>query len=322
MNLENNHVQIYAGSPGTKRKKRSFYKDLANWQLYLMMLLPVVYVIIFHYLPMYGIVIAFQNYSPLKGIMDSTWVGFTHFNRFFHSYQFLKILKNTLIISFYSLIAGFPFPIILALSLNYIENKTFKKTVQMTTYAPHFISTVVMVGILTQMLSMRTGFINNVIELVGGQRIDFLGIDTLFRHIYVWSGVWQNAGWGSIVYIAALAGVDPQLHEAAIIDGANKLKRVWHIDLPSILPTIVITLIMNLGGILNVGFQKVFLLQNNINRDAAEVIDTYVYNVGINSGLPNFSYATAISLTKSVVSLILIFIVNRIARKVSETSLW
>lgn len=322
MNSADNHAAIHAGSPAIRPKKKSFNKALSNWQLYLMVFLPVIYIIIFHYLPMYGIIIAFKNYSPIKGIMNSSWVGLAHFDRFFHSYQFLKLLKNTLLLSLYSLIAGFPFPIILALSLNYIENKTFKKTVQMTTYAPHFISTVVMVGILTQMLSMRTGMVNNIIELLGGQRIDFLGIEGLFRHIYVWSGVWQGAGWGSIVYIAALAGVDPQLHEAAIIDGANKFKRVWHIDIPSILPTIVITLIMNLGGILNVGFQKVFLLQNNINRDAAEVIETYVYNVGINSGLPNFSYATAISLTKSVVSLILIFIVNRIARKVSETSLW
>ena len=293
-----------------------------NWQLYLLMSVPFLYIIVFHYLPMFGLQIAFKNYSVVKGILGSKWVGLLHFNRFFHSYQFVLLLKNTIILSVYNLLAGFPFPIILALCLNYLKNEKFKKATQMVTYAPHFISVVVVAGLITQIFSVRTGFVNNLIELLGGQRVNFLGVPQYFKSIYVWSSVWQEAGWGSIIYLAALAGIDPQLHEAAMMDGASKLRRIWHIDLPGIAPTIVILLIMNIGKIMNVGFQKVLLLQNPLNMEASDIIDTYVYTTGIASGLPNFSYVTAIGLFKSIISFALIISANYTAKKLNDTSLW
>lgn len=293
-----------------------------NWQLYLLLLLPFIYVVVFHYFPMYGIQIAFKQYSAALGVAKSRWIGFAHFERFFTSYQFWLLLKNTLGLSIYNLLVSTPMAILLALSLNYLGNQRYKKTVQMVTYAPHFVSTVVLVGILTQILALRTGFVNNFIELVGGDRINFMGIPAYFKSLYVWSGVWQEAGWGSIIYLAALAGIDPQLHEAAIMDGASKVKRIWHIDIPGVLPTIIILLIMQVGRIMNVGFQKVLLMQNPMNREASDVIDTYVYTVGLNSGIPNLSYATAVGLFKSVIGLILVISVNKFAKKISETSLW
>ncbi|MFD0678266.1 MULTISPECIES: ABC transporter permease [unclassified Paenibacillus] len=292
-----------------------------NWQLYSLLLIPFVYVIVFHYVPMTGLVIAFKNYNVVQGVFNSRWVGLTHFERFFNSYDFWNVLKNTLTLSVYNLVVGFPAPIILALCINYLPSKRFKKLLQMTTYAPHFISIVVIAGIIVQLLS-REGLVNTMIVALGGERINFLGTPEYFKSIYVFSGVWQQAGWGSIIYLAALSGIDPQLHEAARMDGANKLRRIWHIDIPGILPTIVILLIMDVGRIMNIGFQKVLLLQNPLNVSTSEVIDTYVYKVGIISGMPNFSYAAAIGLFKSIIGVILIIAVNRIARKVNDTSLW
>lgn len=316
-------AQTKENKPAAGKKQWKLLKQLRiNWELYLLILIPVIYVIVFHYLPMYGLQIAFKNFNLAKGMFASKWVGLAHFERFFHSYQFVLLLKNTLVLSVYNLAVGFPFPILLAISLNYLRNERFKKVVQMTTYAPHFISVVVIAGLITQMLSVRIGFINNLIELLGGQRVDFLGNPAYFKSIYVGSGIWQEAGWGSIIYLAALAGIDPQLHEAALMDGASKVRRIWHIDLPGIAPTIIILLIMNIGRIMNVGFQKVLLLQNPLNMESSEVIDTYVYNIGIASGLPNFSYVTAIGMFKSIISLILIICANKIAKKISDTSLW
>lgn len=306
----------------TDSKSKMLKKMKENWELYLLMSIPFLYIIIFHYLPMFGLQIAFKNYSVVKGIFGSKWVGLVHFNRFFHSYQFVLLLKNTIVLSLYNLLAGFPFPIILAISLNYLKNERFKKATQMVTYAPHFISVVVIAGLITQLFSVRTGFVNNLIELIGGQRVNFLGTPGYFKSIYVWSSVWQEAGWGSIIYLAALAGIDPQLHEAAMMDGASKLRRIWHIDLPGITPTIVILLIMNVGKIMNVGFQKVLLLQNPLNMEASDIIDTYVYTMGIASGLPNFSYVTAIGLFKSLISFALIIGANYAAKKLNDTSLW
>lgn len=306
----------------TKRKLNIAGEFKKNWQLYTLLLLPVIYVIVFHYMPMYGIQIAFKKYNVALGIANSKWAGLTHFKRFFESYQFWLLLKNTLTLSVYNLIVSTPLTIMLALCLNYLGNRYYKKLVQMVTYAPHFVSTVVVVGILTQMLSLRTGFVNNFIELLGGERINFMGIPEYFQSIYVWSGIWQEAGWGSIIYLAALAGIDPQLHEAAIMDGAGKVRRIWHIDIPGILPTVIILLIMHVGKIMNVGFQKVLLMQNPMNLEASDVIDTYVYTVGLTSGIPNYSYATAIGLFKSIIGLVLIVTVNKIAKKVNETSLW
>jgi len=293
-----------------------------NWQLYVLVFLPVAYIIVFHYVPMYGAQIAFKNFRVTLGISGSPWVGFEHFIRFFNSFEFSRIMVNTIVISLYSLFVGFPFPIILALLLNYIVSRRFKKSVQMVTYAPHFISTVVMVGMILQFLSPQVGVINNIIESLGGERVNFMGNADYFRHIYVWTGVWQSAGFNSIIYMAALAGVDPQLHEAALVDGATKLKRIWHIDLPCIMPTAVILLILNCGFILSVGFDKVFLMQNPINLRVSEIISTYVYKTGLASQSVNYSYPAAIGLFQSLVGFILLLIVNFFAKRVSETSLW
>lgn len=293
-----------------------------NWQLYLILLIPVAYIIIFKYVPMYGAQIAFRNYSARKGFFGSPWVGFYHFQRFFSSYQFWRVIKNTLGISVYLLVAGFPIPIILALSLNSTNIYRLKKTVQTATYIPHFISTVVMVGMLLQFLSPRVGIINTIRGFFGGDPVNYIAVPEYFRGLYVWSAVWQHAGWSSIIYIAALSAVDPALHEAALIDGASKFQRVIHLDFPSILPTAIILLIMNAGRMMNVGFEKVFLMQNDLNLRVSEVIQTYVYKVGLQGASANFSYSTAIGLFNSVVNFILIVSVNQLSKRLSSTSLW
>ena len=293
-----------------------------NYQLYLVLILPVAYIIIFRYLPMYGAQIAFRTYRVSKGIWASDWVGFYHFKRFVTSYQFSRVMLNTLGINIYQLIAGFPIPIILALSLNSTNIHKLKKMAQTTTYIPHFISTVVMVGIILQFLSPRIGIFNMLRDLVGLERLHFIAEPTYFKSIYVWSGIWQSTGWGSIIYLAALSSVNPFLHEAATIDGATKFQRVLHIDIPGILPTAIILLILNAGRMMNVGFEKVFLMQNELNLRASEVIQTYVYKVGLASATANYSYSTAIGLFNSVINLILIMTVNRVARKLGDTSLW
>jgi putative aldouronate transport system permease protein len=298
-------------------------KNASNhWQLYVLMLLPIIYLIIFKYVPMYGALIAFKNYIPTKGVWGSDWVGLKHFDRFFHSYEFVRIMKNTVVLSLYSLLAGFPFPIILALSLNYVNSRFFKKSVQMITYAPHFISVVVMVGIILQMMDPRVGLIQKIMKYFGLPTINFMGIPEWFSHVFVWSGIWQNVGFSCIIYLAALAAVDPSLHEAAVVDGANKVRRMWHVDLPGILPVAVILLIMNTGHVLDIGFEKVLLLQNPLNMSSSEVIDTFVYKVGLASTAINYSYSSAIGLFKSVINLILLVLVNRIARQLGQTSLW
>ncbi|CAN7520983.1 ABC transporter permease subunit [Paenibacillus sp. LjRoot153] len=298
-------------------------KNASNhWQLYLLMLLPIIYLIIFKYVPMYGALIAFKNYLPTKGVWGSEWVGLKHFDRFFHSYEFVRIMKNTVLLSIYSLFAGFPFPIILALSLNYVNSRFFKKSVQMITYAPHFISVVVMVGIILQMMDPRVGLIQKLMKYFGLPTINFMGIPEWFSHVFVWSGIWQNVGFSCIIYLAALAAVDPSLHEAAVVDGANKVRRMWHVDLPGIMPVAVILLIMNTGHVLDIGFEKVLLLQNPLNMSSSEVIDTFVYKVGLASTAINYSYSSAIGLFKSVINLILLVLVNRIARQLGQTSLW
>lgn len=292
-----------------------------NWQLYVMVLLPIIYLIIFKYIPMVGAQIAFKHYQPLKGIFASAWIGFKNFTRFFNSYMFLRLIKNTLGINLYNLILGFPIPIILAISLNYVVSKKFKKTVQMVTYAPHFISVVVLVGIILQFLSMR-GIVNHALGFLGIDPINFMGESSYFWSIYVLSNIWQHTGYGSIIYLASLANISPSLHEAAIVDGAKKWQRIWYVDLPGIKPTIIILLILRTGRLMELGFQKLLLMQNPLNTVASEVIQTYVYKIGIAGTTGNFSYPTAIGLFRSVINLILIIAVNRIARKVSRTSLW
>lgn len=304
-------------------KAKKWVRMKRDWRLYTFLLIPLIYIIIFKYIPMGGLTIAFKDYKMRLGIWGSEWVGFEHFIRFFESYQFKRAVSNTLILSFYNIVAGFPLPIIFALMINSVRNARFKKITQSIACLPHFISTVVLVGIVFQLFNNRTGLYGIIGELITGEYpSDIMGSPAVFRHMYVWSGIWKGFGWGSIIYTAALAGVDPTYHEAAQIDGATRLQRILHIDLPSITPTIITLLILRMGDLMSVGFEKVYLMQNGMNLAASEIISTYEYAVGLSGSSPNFSYATAIGLFNSVINLILIVIVNKLARKYSETSLW
>ena len=291
-----------------------------NWILYLMILPVLLYFIIFHYWPMYGIQLAFKDYSIKKGIIESDWVGMEHFTRFFSSYNFKNLIMNTLGISMYTLLVGFPIPIIFALLLNYLKSKKLKKTVQMVSYAPHFISTVVICGMLTIFMNKDTGIFNILRELFGLEGVEFLAKPEWFQHIYVWSGVWQGMGWSAIIYISSLAGVDYSMHEAAIIDGATKVQRMLHIDLLSIKPTIVMLLILQFGSMMNVGFEKVFLLQNSLNKSAASVISTYVYEIGLINN--DYGYSTAIGLFNTLINVALLVGANLVCKKAAGESLF
>lgn len=303
-----------------KRKRSSSMRILKkNWGCYLFVLPMLIYVFIFNYIPLYGIQLAFKDYRVTDGIWGSQWVGFQHFVTFFTSYQFWDLLRNTLILSIYSIVVGFPFPIIFALFLNYVSSQKLKRFSQMVTYAPHFISTVVFCGMITIFLA-NDGIINQLLGVIGLSPVPFLSDPGYFRHIYVWSGVLQSMGWGSIMYISVLTSVAPELYEAATVDGATVYQRMWYIDIPTIIPTMVIMLIMRTGEIMDVGFEKVFLLQNDINLGVSEIISTYVYKIGMEGG--QFSYSTAIGLFNNVVNLILLLLVNSIARHTSENSLW
>ena len=295
------------------------------WQVYLFLLLPILYLILFCYWPMTGLQIAFKKFSLADGIWGSPFVGLRQFDRFFRSYEFSRVLKNTLVISGYGILASFPIPIVFALMLNSIRQGKFSKCVQTITYITHFISTVVLVGMILQIFNSRVGLYGVIYNAVTGSiPSDLLANPSAFPHLYVLSGIWQNFGWDSIIYIAALTGISQELHEAAELDGASRFKRLLHIDLPGILPTITIMLILNTGRIMSVGFEKVYLMQNNLNLSASEVISTYVYKIGmgVGSAVPDYSYSTAIGLFNSVINLILICTVNAISRKLSETSLW
>lgn len=306
--------------------KKYFLRMRKNWQLYVFLLIPVIYIIVFAYVPMSGVVLALKRYNPKLGIWGSPWVGMKNFNKFFNSYMFERVLTNTLRLSIYQLLAGFPLPIIFALALNSVQNQRFKKVVQTITYMPHFISTVVLVSMVIKIFNPLTGLYGKTyLSLTGSAAPDLLAMPTSFVHMYVWSGVWQQFGWDSIIYIAALAAVSPELHEAAEIDGANRIQRVFHIDLPCILPTATIMLILSFGKIMGVGFEKVYLLQNDLNLRTSEVISTYTYKVGLGSaigGKTDYPYATAIGLFNSVVNMTLVFMMNTITRKLSDTSLW
>ncbi len=285
------------------------------------MFLPVlVFFLVFHYAPMYGVQIAFKKFSAVRGIVGSPWRGLYYFQQFFDSYLFGELIGNTLGLSLYSLAVGFPTPILLALMMNELRSERVKRVVQTITYAPHFISMVVMCSMIILFLSPSSGVLNRIIEILGGQSVYFMGKPEYFKTIYVLSGVWQNTGWSSIIYMAALSGIDPQLHEAATIDGASRLQRVWHINLPGILPTAVILLIMNCGSLMSIGFEKAFLLMNDLNRAAAEIISTFVYQRGLIDR--NYSSAAAIGLFNSAINLVLLLGVNAIARRISDTSLW
>jgi putative aldouronate transport system permease protein len=316
------NLQVMPAPPRESRVRRSrlLRSFRKNWDLYLLISPVIAYFLIFDYFPMYGVQIAFKNFMASKGIWGSPWIGFDHFERFFRSYYFDRLLRNTIEISLYSLLVGFPAPLILALMINEVRNKWFRRAVQTITYAPHFLSTVVVVGIVIMLLSTQKGIVNHVIEWTGGTKISFMTEPAWFKTIYVFSGVWQSVGWGSIIYLAALAGVDPQLHEAAIMDGASRLQRIYHINIPAIMPTIVILLILNMGHVMSVGFEKVYLMQNDLNMESSDVISTYVYRSGIIGA--QYSFSAAIGLFNSIVNFILLIAVNFTARRLNETSLW
>ena len=291
-----------------------------HWPLYLFLLPTIAYFLIFRFYPMYGLQLAFKNYRVVDGINGSPWAGLEHFRRFFTTADFGKLMGNTLSVSILTLIFTFPLPIILALLLNQLTSLKYKKLVQTTVYAPHFISTVVMVGMIFLFTSPSSGLINKIIEAFGGKAVHFTAEPGWFVPMYVISEIWQSTGWGSILYLAALAGVSPELHEAALVDGANKFQRVWHIDIPGILPTIVIMMILNAGKIMNVGFEKAYLMQTSLNIKASEIIATYVYKRGVLKS--QISLSTAVGLFDSVVNMILVVSVNWISRRVTDSSLF
>ena len=306
----------------TKAKKkgrtiRAFKRDISLW---LFCVPGVILTFIFSYIPMYGVQIAFRRFNATAGITKSPWVGMYYFERFFNSPYFASTIKNTLILSLYGLVVSFPIPIILALMLNSFRHKRYRKVIQTVTYAPNFISTVVMCGMIILFLSPSVGVINHVLEAIGIPAVNFMAKKAYWRHIYVWTGVWQSTGWNSVIYFAALAGISPELHEAAIIDGANKLQRIWNIDIPTIMPTMVILLVMNFGSIMNVGYEKVFLMQNDLNMSASEIISTYTYKIGLQGA--QYSYSTAIGLFNNIINFVMLVVVNRVARGLSGSSLW
>ena len=302
-----------------KRLQLTWKHFKRDWQLWAIIILPVIYYAIFEYGPMYGIQIAFRDYRPRAGITGSEWVGLKWFIKFLKSPNFGLIFKNTIILSLYSMVVSFPIPIVFALILNALENKKYKSFAQTVTYLPHFISMVVMISILQMIFSPVSGIYGNVYRLLGGEGYpaDFRGLASSFRHLYVWSGIWQELGWSTIIYTSALSAVSQEHHEAAMIDGASRLKRIWHIDLPTIMPTIATLLILRFGSLIGVGFEKTFLLQSPLNLDVSEVISTYVVKVGLNS-FRSFSYGTAVSLFNTAINLILMFIVNKISKKITE----
>jgi len=300
------------------RKLRT--KISKNIILYLFLLPMLIYIIIFNYAPLYGLQIAFRNFNASKGILGSEWVGFEHFQRFFSSPLFMNLLKNTLTLSIYQLVCTFPIPIILALILNYLPNQKLKKLTQTATYAPYFISVVVLVGMLMVFFDPTTGIGTQILTRLGIENAQVLLKPSAFRHLYIWSGVWQTTGWSSIIYIATLSGVSPELHEAAIVDGANKIQRVIHVDLPVLIPTAIILLILSCGNVMNLGFEKVFLMQTAPNLTTSEVISTYVYKIGLQG--QQYSYSSAIGLFNNVINFVILISVNQFAKKASDNSLW
>ncbi|MDF2959432.1 MAG: sugar transporter permease [Paenibacillus sp.] len=302
------------------RQRRLWRRVIVRYDLYLMLLLPMAWYLIFQYGPMYGVQIAFKDFHPAQGITGSKWVGLENFERFFSSYYFGRLLWNTISISIYSLLFAFPIPILLALLINEIRSQSFKKWLQNVTYMPHFISVVVIVGMLQLFLNSQSGFFNVILHSAGSEKIPFLDSGEWFKTVFISSNIWQNMGWQSIIYIAALSGINPQLYEAAKMDGASRIHRIWHVSLPGILPIIVILLILDIGHFMNIGFEKILLMQNNLNKESSDVIQTFIYNNGILKA--DFSYTAAIGLFNSVINFVLLIFINRFARKKAETSLW
>ena len=302
-------------------KKQSFKAYMkGHYDLYLLLLPAILYTAVFLYIPMYGVLMAFQDYSPVKGIIGSNFVGLKHFKKFFSTYMAKQIISNTVILSGYSLLASFPFPVILALMLNYCVNRRFGKIVQTVTYMPYFISVMVLVGMMNIFFSTNYGVVNTVLQALGIEPFSFMSSEKSFRHMYVWSGIWQGMGYSSVVYFAALSGIDPTLYEAAELDGASKLQRIRYIDLPSIMPTVIIMLIMSAGNLMSIGFEKAYLMQNDRNSGVSEIIATYVYKVGLIDA--RYSFSAAINLFNSAINFVILIVINKISRKLSDTSLW
>ncbi len=296
--------------------KKSLKKD---WQLYTFLILPVIYLFVFQYLPMIGNAIAFRRFVPGGSMLGQEFVGLRYFEMFMNDRTFWRVFNNTLIIGGYTLLFNFPIPIIFALLLNEVKSVKFKRFVQTASYLPYFISMVIVAGMIMEMLSAN-GIINQIVQWFGGDQTIFLQRAEWFRTIYVASGVWQYTGWGAILYLAALTNIDPNLYEAAAIDGAGRLKQTWHVTIPGIMPTIITLLILNIGNFMNVGFEKVFLLYNPLTYETGDVISTYLYRIGLGSA--NFSYATAIGLTQAVIGFVLVMSANMLSRKVTNRSLW
>ena len=293
-----------------------------DWQLYLFLLVPLAYIIIFAYIPMAGAQIAFRRFAARYGIWGSPWVGLENFIKFFRSYQFVQVVTNTTVLSVSAIVIGFPIPVIFALLMNSSNMGGLKKVSQTIVNLPHFISIVVLVGMLFQILNNNIGLYGTIMRMLTGEKPpDLFSRPQNFRIMYILSGVWQEFGWGSIIYLAALAGVSSEMHEAAVIDGASRFQRVIFIDFPGILPTITILLILRMGSVMSIGFEKVFLMQNSVNLPLSEVISTYVYKIGL-TGVSDFSYSTAIGLFNSVINMVMIGLVNFIAGRLGETSLW
>lgn len=304
----------------SKTGKSKLKEYTRNYELYLMLVLPFAFLAIFHYWPLYGIQIAFRDFNVSQGMFGSPWVGLKHFARIFNYYAFWQILWNTVSLNLYNLAIGFPAPIILALLVNEVRSNSGKRIIQNITYMPHFLSVVVIVGLLANVTSVKSGVINIIIKVMGGQPINFMIEGQYFKSLFVFSEVWQNIGWSAVIYIAAIAGISQELYEAAVVDGATKLQRILNITIPGIMPTAIILLILRLGHLFNVGFVKVLLMQNNATISASDVISTYMYRTGILEG--NFSYATAVGLFNSLCNITVLIIANTISRKVSESSLW
>lgn len=291
-----------------------------HWQLYLLLLIPIAFLIVFKYVPIASLQIAFRDYNPGVGVWQSKWVGFKHFMNFFRSHEFGRLLSNTLILGLLTVLINIPCPIILALSINSCRKRSVGKTAQMITYAPYFISTVIVVTMVTQFLAVRGGMLNNIRDLFGLDPVNLMASAKAFRPIYIISHIWQQTGYNAVIYIAALASVSPELYEAAMIDGASIMQRIIYIDLPAIVPVAVILLIMNCGNIINVSYDKVLLLQNPMNMETADVINTYVYRMGISSG--QYSYSSAIGMFNSVLAILMLLITDFTAKKVSDISLF
>lgn len=315
-----NDLQNAALTALPMRRVRLHRRILNHWQLYVLLIPTIIYFVLFRYYPMYGIQIAFKDYRAALGIVDSPWIGVQNFQYFFSAADFPRLLGNTLAVSVGTLLLSFPLPIILALLLNQLPSLRYKKIVQTTLYAPHFISTVVMVGMIFLFVSPSSGIINKLIEMMGGEAIHFMAMPQWFVPIYVISEIWQSTGWGSILYLAALAGISPELHESALVDGANKLQRIIHIDIAGIMPTVVVMLILNAGKVMNVGYDKVYLMQTSLNISASEIISTYVYKRGLLK--QQFSLTTAVGLFESVVNLVLIVSMNWVSRRLTDSSLF